>query len=325
MTAAFGLTNYPGWQDHYEVSLYSLGWRLGGKGASGRNKDVAQRIEEHGLHVWMGHYENAFRVMRQVYRELGRPRDAPLADGGRGLQEAVAHHRSSSVFPPGGWTGTSRSPPTREEPGTGRGRRASYARYLSGAGLQALLELLNEAPAAGFAAATPAPDSLPARVEGVLRALGLSMFPRIGVPGIGRMLQLAQLLAARLPRCPGSRSGQLEALLWLLEEVLARLSVPLHPEPGEQRRPQGLGGAGAGARRRARGGPGWSAAHGFNAIDGEDFRAWLARHGASDFTLYRAPIVKGDVPAAVRVPSRAIRTGSSSRRAWPRGSCCAWR
>ena len=31
---------------------------------------------------------------------------------------------------------------------------------------------------------------------------------------------------------------------------------------------------------------------GFNAIDGEDFRAWLARHGASDFTLHRAPIVR---------------------------------
>ena len=25
---------------------------------------VADRIEEHGLHLWMGFYENAFRLMR---------------------------------------------------------------------------------------------------------------------------------------------------------------------------------------------------------------------------------------------------------------------
>ena len=44
-----------------------MGWRLGGKGASGRG--VADRIEEHGLHLWMGFYENAFRLMRDCYEE----------------------------------------------------------------------------------------------------------------------------------------------------------------------------------------------------------------------------------------------------------------
>jgi uncharacterized protein with NAD-binding domain and iron-sulfur cluster len=58
-----------------------MGWRLGGKGASGRNLDPAYhaRIEEHGVHMWSGLYENAFRMIREVYAELGRPPDAPLA------------------------------------------------------------------------------------------------------------------------------------------------------------------------------------------------------------------------------------------------------
>ena len=65
--------------DDYDITVYQMGWRLGGKGASGRNPDISDRIEEHGLHVWFGFYENAFRLMREVYDELGRAEDAPLA------------------------------------------------------------------------------------------------------------------------------------------------------------------------------------------------------------------------------------------------------
>jgi len=54
---------------------------LGGKGASGRNMDHGARIEEHGLHVWAGFYENAFRMMTRCYEELGRPPGSPLATG----------------------------------------------------------------------------------------------------------------------------------------------------------------------------------------------------------------------------------------------------
>ncbi len=36
MTSAFQITSEPGWQDRYEVTVYQMGWRLGGKGASGR-------------------------------------------------------------------------------------------------------------------------------------------------------------------------------------------------------------------------------------------------------------------------------------------------
>lgn len=79
LTAALEITGVPGWQDEFEVTVYQMGWRLGGKGASGRNPQAHGRIEEHGLHLFFGFYENACRVMRDCYEALDRPPDAPLA------------------------------------------------------------------------------------------------------------------------------------------------------------------------------------------------------------------------------------------------------
>jgi uncharacterized protein with NAD-binding domain and iron-sulfur cluster len=67
ITTAFELTEQPGWQQQYEITVYQIGWRLGGKGASGRNPACGNRIQEHGLHLWMGFYENAFDMMRRAY------------------------------------------------------------------------------------------------------------------------------------------------------------------------------------------------------------------------------------------------------------------
>jgi uncharacterized protein with NAD-binding domain and iron-sulfur cluster len=57
------------------VTVYQRGWRLGGKGASSRG--LHQRIEEHGLHVWPGYYDNAFRLIRSCYDELDREHRDP--------------------------------------------------------------------------------------------------------------------------------------------------------------------------------------------------------------------------------------------------------
>ncbi len=75
LTTAWELSG-PGWRDEIEsITVYQRGGRLGGKGASSRG--VHGRIEEHGLHVWLGYYHNAFRLMREVYEELDRPRTNP--------------------------------------------------------------------------------------------------------------------------------------------------------------------------------------------------------------------------------------------------------
>jgi uncharacterized protein with NAD-binding domain and iron-sulfur cluster len=78
MTAAFEITSQRGWEELYDVTVYQSGFRLGGKGASGRNRAHADRIEEHGLHIFMGFYENAFHVMRRCYEELDRPASVPI-------------------------------------------------------------------------------------------------------------------------------------------------------------------------------------------------------------------------------------------------------
>jgi uncharacterized protein with NAD-binding domain and iron-sulfur cluster len=69
LATAAELTNDPNWQQNYEITVYQMGWRLGGKGASGRNLKIHNRIQEHGIHLWMGFYENAFHMIRQIYAE----------------------------------------------------------------------------------------------------------------------------------------------------------------------------------------------------------------------------------------------------------------
>ncbi|SFU50247.1 NAD(P)-binding protein [Pseudoduganella namucuonensis] len=79
MTTAYYLTEQPGWENNYDITVYQQGWRLGGKGASGRNAAMGQRIEEHGLHIWFGFYANAFKMIKEAYAALGRPPGSPLA------------------------------------------------------------------------------------------------------------------------------------------------------------------------------------------------------------------------------------------------------
>ena len=95
----------PGWRDELEsITVYQRGWRLGGKGASSRGANG--RIEEHGLHLWLGYYDNSFRLLRECCAELDRPatdpdapirtwRDAMIPSGTVGLEDRRAdgwHH-----------------------------------------------------------------------------------------------------------------------------------------------------------------------------------------------------------------------------------------
>ncbi|TMN72377.1 hypothetical protein CWB85_07225 [Pseudoalteromonas sp. S1727] len=79
MTAALYLTEQANWQQQRQITIYQQGWRLGGKGASGRNAEKGQRIEEHGLHVWFGAYVNSFKTIETVYDKLQRPSTCALS------------------------------------------------------------------------------------------------------------------------------------------------------------------------------------------------------------------------------------------------------
>ena len=77
LSAAWRLSE-PGWRDRFDsITVYQRGWRLGGKGASSRGPHG--RIEEHGLHVWLGCYDNAFALLRECYAELDRATTDPEA------------------------------------------------------------------------------------------------------------------------------------------------------------------------------------------------------------------------------------------------------
>ncbi len=77
LTTAFELTRAPDWQQRYDITLYQMGWRLGGKCATSRGPN--DRIEEHGIHGFLGCYYNALPLMADCYRALQRPAGHPLA------------------------------------------------------------------------------------------------------------------------------------------------------------------------------------------------------------------------------------------------------
>ncbi len=74
-----------------DISVYERDWRLGGKGASGRSleRDRGQRIEEHGLHVLMGFYENVFEILKRCYGDLRQEGKLPFDAGATGEQTPV--------------------------------------------------------------------------------------------------------------------------------------------------------------------------------------------------------------------------------------------
>jgi uncharacterized protein with NAD-binding domain and iron-sulfur cluster len=206
VTAAFELTR-PEHAGKYEVTVYQQGFRLGGKGASGRGP--ADRIEEHGLHLWMGFYENAFRVMRECYAELGRDpsacriadwRDAFVADPFCGVMD-----RS----PSGNWLPwVVHFPPMPGLPGDADGAaRFTVADYL-GRSVSLVLTLLravgtrvgapdDHAVAAGSPASGMGPDA-------AVRAL--SRWLRYGelatLTGIIQATELLDLVVRNLPAYP---------------------------------------------------------------------------------------------------------------------------
>ncbi len=76
LAAAWALTGSATLRERFEVTVYERGWQLGGKGASGRAGIAdanagGRRIQEHGLHIWFGFYENAFGMLREAYAESG--------------------------------------------------------------------------------------------------------------------------------------------------------------------------------------------------------------------------------------------------------------
>ena len=78
MTAVYYMLAANDWKrDALDITVYQMGWRLGGKCASGRNTEYHHRVEEHGIHFWFGSYHNSFRWIRDCYDRLNQEKISP--------------------------------------------------------------------------------------------------------------------------------------------------------------------------------------------------------------------------------------------------------
>ena len=93
VAAAFWLSD-PQLNGRFRITLYTQGWRLGGKCASGRNQANSNAIEEHGLHLLMGCYQNAFTTIRACYDVWTRPVTHPF----QSWQDAFLPQRSVTLM-----------------------------------------------------------------------------------------------------------------------------------------------------------------------------------------------------------------------------------
>jgi uncharacterized protein with NAD-binding domain and iron-sulfur cluster len=271
LAAAWRLSE-PGWEDELgSITVYQRGWRLGGKGASSRGPHG--RIEEHGLHLWLGYYENAFRLLRECYAELDRPatdpaapirtwRDAMLPAGTVGLEDRRSDgwHHWLGVFSP-----NEQSP---GEPDVTR-RELTVAGVLR-RGLQLLADFVrslpDEPPGRVVLSGSPDEPDAPARAVTGVRAIVLAAVLEVTVRARGGLdgLGVTRSVAA-LDRALGAIAGALEGMVeedadlrraWHLVALMAAVA-------------RGILADGVLTDRR-----------GFRALNDEDFLDWIARHGA---------------------------------------------
>jgi len=288
VAAAFELTR-PELGSKFDVTIYQLGWRLGGKGASGRG--ACDRIEEHGLHLWMGFYENAFRLMRECYAELGRdPEQCPIADwrdafspcplsavadfgaGGKWLQWKV-------LFPA--------SPGSPGEPIT-EGTRWTLGKYLTRCLMlvRTLFDSLQENQAPPLASLEP-PAPEPANANDLLERISrLLSFGRLGtLTALREAMRLFEAATQWLPQLPQAAVLGLHGLLKeALEVELARMT---RQDEGMRRLWEIMDLMLAVVRGFV-----WHRLpfdpRGLDAINDYDCREWLRMHGASEAALNSA-------------------------------------
>lgn len=298
LTAAFELTQAD-LRGQYEVTVYQMGWRLGGKGASSRGP--FDRIEEHGIHLWMGCYENAFRMIREVYAEnatrrgdspLRTWRDAfrPISHLGLGRwSEAEGWDLWSAYFPSQpGLPGDPITPsPDGRDPFSIQGylvRATSMLLTLtehalsspprSGARTEAeqntwndpanLVERMRNVVLQG-AAALRSPTMLAEAIRVLQAALGAEL-----PAGIPLLAPLSRLIADASSTVV-QRHTPRERDAMSVSEVAELIAVSIHGclRDGVLQSPEG-----------------------FESIDDHDFRDWLAHHGASERCL-NSPFVRG--------------------------------
>jgi uncharacterized protein with NAD-binding domain and iron-sulfur cluster len=285
LTTALELTSAPDWQSRYDVTVYQMGWRLGGKGASSRNPAASGRIEEHGLHVWFGCYDNAFRLLRGCYDELRRPASSPFST----LEEAFTPQNETPYFErvDGHWTVWPLwFPPGPDKPGTG-GPMPSVWDYL----VMTVEAIVHAAEALLHLTGRP-PDVAPEPPHPSIRAWLAAHVPHPVTAASDALLAGVLHVVHTIPRDPAAHHPlHLASLLWLLEEAKTWLLghlADLASGSTEMRRAVieldlGLTLVIGCLRDDV-------PSAGFDAIDEKDAREWFAGHGAAPTSVDSTPV-----------------------------------
>lgn len=284
MAAAFELTR-PEHEGRFRVTVYQLGWRLGGKGASGRGP--AGRIEEHGLHLWMGFYENAFRLMRECYAELKRsPGECPIADWQDAFYEAPAAGLADHA-PSGEWSvWTALIPPGEGAPGD-PGRTPPRwtlsdlvlrGLALIGEALERVATRRTENGRRGPRLLDGPPDAMVTRMVELATTLG----PVASLAGVIEVTRLLQTVIALVPALSVARVQE----SFKAVEAAARVQMKaLTDRDDELRRVWELLDIMLAVMRGSLRFGLLTDPRGFDAIDEYDCREWLMEHGASESSV----------------------------------------
>lgn len=255
----------PGWRARFDsITVYQRGWRLGGKGASSRG--THGRIEEHGLHVWLGSYENAFALLRECYAEINRATtdpDCPIKSWNEALRPAgnpgLAEESTDGWVT---WLGS--HPHFAQLPGDpdSDGRELTVISFLERAArlLQAFTDSLQEAPTGGLVLSTSAlpPQTPDAHTVVLLQhaiAAALLSLTRAGLANgvpTAALEHLQYVLDATIDSAQGPGLRRRLVLLSLLVAVVRGIladNLVTHP-------------------------------YGFRGINDRDFCDWIQRHGA---------------------------------------------
>ena len=293
IAAAFELSR-PELQGRFDVTIYQLGWRLGGKGASGRG--LSGRIEEHGLHVWLGFYENAFRLLRECYAELAADpgdfqvhdwRAAFIAEETVGLSSQSQRgdwYNWSAWFPPR--DGAPGDPVSAAEPLSARS-------YVSGAlaMLAALIESVDSRTGTsvhGSDQATADPAAVVEANPGLLASTIRNYLAGAASVSAAVLVEGLALLQAGLEiLTPATPKVVLHLAESIAENLRQWLERSLSTEPYFQHVWEVMDVVVASlvgiVRHRLLTDP-----RGFDAIDGYDWREWLRLNGASERALQSA-------------------------------------
>jgi uncharacterized protein with NAD-binding domain and iron-sulfur cluster len=306
LVALFELTSQPDWKSRWDITLYQMGWRLGGKGASGRSADATKRIEEHGLHLLFGCYENAFRILDAVYQQM------PHETGERvwSLDQALEPHDHVVMYEQtaAGWEAWPLDTVRRDGfPGRGepvplgprnyidlllRWALAEVERWIGGIGPMAVANAV-AAAAADAIHAGHAAQHLDEASKWIGEALAAGEAQPHAAGAVGDLFDWDAIVGRFVSLC---------------DAALDRMRAVAHPSPALRHAVvtveftltvvKGLLVDGA----LSHAGENWS------AIDDDDLRAWLARHGASPAVLASAP-TRG-LYAAVFSDGRPVAAGS---------------